>query len=123
MTKEPHQETQCVHCGGLRDAATGGINSPIYTSTAADYLDRDRVPYQRYFNTPNQEAVVRKVCALKGAEDGVLFSSGMAAISTLQAENRPFFLPVADQNPSRQRRADVIDHARQRVKMIVKKAW
>ncbi len=82
MTKEPHQETQCVHGGGLRDAATGGINSPIYTSTAADYLDRDRVPYQRYFNTPNQEAVVRKVCALEGAQDGVLFSSGMAAIST-----------------------------------------
>ena len=82
MTKEPHPETQCVHSGGLRDAATGGINSPIYTSTAADYLDRDRVPYQRYFNTPNQEAVVRKVCALEGAEDGVLFSSGMAAIST-----------------------------------------
>jgi len=82
MTKEPHQDTQCVHGGGLRDAATGGINSPIYTSTAADYLDRDRVPYQRYFNTPNQEAVVRKVCALESAQDGVLFSSGMAAIST-----------------------------------------
>jgi cystathionine beta-lyase/cystathionine gamma-synthase len=82
MTKEPHQETQCVHHGGLRDVATGGISSPIYTSTAANYLDRDRVPYQRYFNTPNQEAVVRKVCALEGAEDGVLFSSGMAAIST-----------------------------------------
>ncbi len=82
MTKKPHQETQCVHGGGLRDATTGGINSPIYTSTAADYLDRDRVPYQRYFNTPNQEAVVRKVCELEGAPDGVLFSSGMAAIST-----------------------------------------
>ncbi len=90
MTKEPYPETQCVHGGGLRDAGTGGINSPIYTSTAADYLDHDRVPYQRYFNTPNQEAVVRKVCALEGAQDGVLFSSGMAAISTLQSENRPF---------------------------------
>ena len=82
MTEQPHPETQCVHSGGLRDATTGGINSPIYTSTAADYLDRDRVPYQRYFNTANQEAVVRKVCTLEGAEDGVLFSSGMAAIST-----------------------------------------
>ena len=67
MTKQPHFETQCVHIGGLHDAATGGINSPIYTSTAADYLDRDRVPYPRYFNTANQEAVVRKVCALEGA--------------------------------------------------------
>ena len=77
-----HKDTQCVHHGGLPDGTTGGINSPIYPSTAAEYLGRDYVPYQRYFNTPNQEAVVRKVCALEGAEDGVLFSSGMAAIST-----------------------------------------
>jgi cystathionine beta-lyase len=77
-----HKETQCVHSGGLPDAATGGLNSPIYPSTAAGYLDRNQVPYQRYFNTPNQEAVVRKVAALEGAEDGVLFGSGMAAIST-----------------------------------------
>lgn len=48
------KETACVHAGGLTDSATGGINSPIYPSTAAEYLDRDRVPYQRYFNTPNQ---------------------------------------------------------------------
>lgn len=82
MTNPLHPETRCVHSGGLPDSVTGGINSPIYPSTAADYLDRDRVPYQRYFNTPNQEAVVRKVCALEGAEDGVLFGSGMAAIST-----------------------------------------
>ncbi len=75
-------ETLCVHRGGLPDAATGGVNSPIYTSTAAAYLDRDQVPYQRYFNTPNQAAVVGKVAALEGAEDGVLLSSGMAAIST-----------------------------------------
>ena len=77
-----HQETKCVHCGGLQDAVTGGINSPVYLSTAAEYLDRDNVPYQRYFNTPNQAAVVAKVAALEGAEDGVLFGSGMAAIST-----------------------------------------
>jgi cystathionine beta-lyase len=77
-----HKETQCVHTGGLHDVVSGGINSPIYTSTAAEYLDRGRVPYQRYFNTPNQESVVRKVAALESAEDGVLFGSGMAAIST-----------------------------------------
>ncbi|MBM3880696.1 MAG: PLP-dependent transferase [Verrucomicrobia bacterium] len=83
MTPQPHLDTQCVHAGGLPDTASGGINSPIYTSTAAGYLDRDRVPYQRYFNTPNQAAVVQKVCGLEGAEDGVLFGSGMAAISTV----------------------------------------
>ena len=76
------KETQCVHSGGFRDRTTRGINTPIFTSSAYEYLDRENCPYPRYFNTPNLEAVVSKVCALEGAEDGVLFSSGMAAIST-----------------------------------------
>ena len=75
------RETLCVHGGSHRDKATGGINTPIFTSSAFEYLDRD-VTYPRYFNTPNQEAVVKKVSALEGAEDGVLLSSGMAAMST-----------------------------------------
>jgi cystathionine beta-lyase len=74
--------TQCVHSGGFRDPMTRGINTPIFTSSSYEYLDRENCPYPRYFNTPNLDAVVHKVCALEGAEDGVLFSSGMAAIST-----------------------------------------
>ncbi|NPU84930.1 MAG: PLP-dependent transferase [Syntrophaceae bacterium] len=76
------KETICVHGGTYRDAATRGVNTPIFTSSSFEYLDRDDIPYPRYFNTPNQDAVVRKLCALEGAEDGVLFSSGMAAVST-----------------------------------------
>jgi cystathionine beta-lyase/cystathionine gamma-synthase len=76
------KETQCVHSGTIKDTMSGGVNSPIFTSSAFEYLDRELVAYPRYFNTPNQTAVVKKVCALEGAEDGVLFSSGMAAIST-----------------------------------------
>ncbi len=76
------KETQCVHAGKYRDQATGGTNTPIFTSSAFEYLDREEMLYPRYYNTPNQEAVVRKVCALEGAESGILFSSGMAAIST-----------------------------------------
>ncbi|MGE5173064.1 MAG: trans-sulfuration enzyme family protein [Betaproteobacteria bacterium] len=76
------KETQCVHSGAIKDTMHGGVNSPIYTSTAFNYLDREHALYPRYFNTPNQNAVIAKVCALEGAEDGVLFSSGMAAIST-----------------------------------------
>jgi cystathionine beta-lyase/cystathionine gamma-synthase len=77
-----HKETQSAHSGSLDDSVYGSINSPVYTSSAFNYLDRDTVAYPRYFNMPNQRAVVEKVCALEGAEDGVLFSSGMAAIST-----------------------------------------
>jgi len=76
------KDTQCVHSGSYRDGETRGVNTPIFTSSAYDYLDRDDTPYPRYFNTPNQDAVVKKVCALEGAEDGVVFSSGMAAMST-----------------------------------------
>lgn len=76
------KETQCVHSGAIKDTMSGGVNSPVFTSTAFNYLDEVHVMYPRYFNTPNQNAVVEKVCALEGAEDGVLFSSGMAAMST-----------------------------------------
>ncbi|MGV8078900.1 MAG: trans-sulfuration enzyme family protein [Syntrophales bacterium] len=76
------KETICVHGGTYRDAATRGVNTPIFTSSSFEYLDRDDIPYPRYFNTPNQDAVVRKLCALEDAEDGVLFSSGMAAVSS-----------------------------------------
>jgi len=75
-------DTRCVHSGSYFDTTTGGINTPIYTSSAYDYLDREEAPYPRYFNTVNQNTVVKKLCALEGAEDGVLFSSGMAAMST-----------------------------------------
>ncbi|HSO20921.1 MAG TPA: aminotransferase class I/II-fold pyridoxal phosphate-dependent enzyme, partial [Desulfosarcina sp.] len=74
-------DTQCVHSGTYLDAATGGINTPIFTSSAYDYLGRDDLPYPRYFNTVNQDAVVKKICALEKAVDGVVFSSGMAAMS------------------------------------------
>jgi cystathionine beta-lyase len=75
-------DTQCVHSGTYHDAATGGINTPIFTSSAYGYLDRADLPYPRYFNTVNQDVVVKKICALEGAADGVVFSSGMAAMST-----------------------------------------
>ncbi len=77
-----HIDTKCIHAGGYPDTQTKGINTPIFTSSAYEYLDTDARLYQRYFNTPNQEAVVKKICKLEGTEDGVVFSSGMAAIST-----------------------------------------
>ena len=76
------RETRCIHSGLYRDSDTGGMNTPIFTSSAFAYLDRDAIVYPRYFNTPNQSAVEKKMCALEGAGGAVLFSSGMAAIST-----------------------------------------
>jgi len=76
------KHTQCVHSGSIPDRLTGGLNSPIFTSSSFRYLDAAETAYPRYFNTPNQYSVVEKLCALEGAESGLLFSSGMAAVGT-----------------------------------------
>ncbi len=75
------KQTICVH-GGQRQDEYGGINTPIYTSTAYDYSDSDERLYPRYFNTPNQNVLVEKLSNLEHAETGLIFSSGMAAVST-----------------------------------------
>ncbi len=74
--------TQCVHSGALPDSLAGGVNSPIITSSAFQFLDQEDPSYPRYFNTPNQQVVVDKLCALEKGEAGLVLSSGMAAIST-----------------------------------------
>ncbi len=76
------KNTSCVHSGTAKDPLTRGLNTPIFTSSSFEYLNSDENVYPRYFNIPNQKAVVEKLCALENAEDGLLFSSGMAAIST-----------------------------------------
>jgi cystathionine beta-lyase len=78
-----HKNTMCVHSGSRKDPASRGLNTPIYPSSSFEYLDAPENIYPRYFNTPNQKAVTEKLCALEGAEDGLLFSSGMAAISSV----------------------------------------
>lgn len=75
--------TQCVHSGTQIDTDVKGVNTPIHTSSAFGYGDPKNNRYPRYFNTPNQQAVIEKLCRLERAEDGMLFSSGMAAISAM----------------------------------------
>jgi len=77
------KHTQCVHSGTYVDSATKGLNTPIYTSSSYEYLDAPENVYPRYFNIPNQKSVIEKLCALENAEAGLVFSSGMAAISTV----------------------------------------
>lgn len=76
------QKTIAIHKGNFRDKASGGVNTPIYTSSAYAYIGRKDTPYPRYFNTINQDAVAQKMAALEHGEAGLVFSSGMGAIST-----------------------------------------
>ncbi len=75
--------TLSVHAGSTRERYLGGVNSPIVTSSAIEYLDDTEIRYPRYFNTFNQQVVAAKLCALEGAADGIVTSSGMAAISSI----------------------------------------
>ena len=74
--------TESVHAGSLGDSQFKGTVTPIFPSSAYDYEDVPSTLYPRYFNTPNQKSVVDKVRALENGEDGMVFSSGMAAILT-----------------------------------------
>jgi cystathionine beta-lyase/cystathionine gamma-synthase len=74
--------TQSVHAGSHGDSVHNGTTTPVFPSSAYDYEGVASTLYPRYFNTPNQNAVTEKLAALENAEDGVVFSSGMAAIMT-----------------------------------------
>ena len=72
--------TKCVHSGNIVDDKFHGSISPIYPATTYDYRKTDTYP--RYFNTPNQLSVSRKISDLESAEDSVLFGSGLGAVSS-----------------------------------------
>mgnify|MGYP001162369635 FL=1 len=82
--------TRSVHSGTQH--IEGAVNTPIFQSSTY-YLTDERYAgwadgaqhtliYSR-LSSVNSEACVSKICALEGAEDGELFASGMAAISTV----------------------------------------
>jgi cystathionine beta-lyase len=74
--------TICAHIGEIEDKQFKGAISPLYMSTSYSFDQVDTKRYPRYFNTPNQEALTKKIAALEKTESALLFGSGMAAIST-----------------------------------------
>lgn len=82
MKNNQHIKTICTHVGELEDKRFKGAVSPIYMSTSYQFDEVDVKRYPRYFNTPNQEYLSKKIAALEHAEAGMIFGSGMAAIST-----------------------------------------
>jgi len=95
MTEPPSkvgESTRAVHAGEREQRESSSLTTPIHqTSTfwfeqteelrayAEGRLIRDE--YGRYSN-PTWRAVERKICALEGAEEAVLFASGMCAATT-----------------------------------------
>jgi len=90
--KTPGASTRAVHGGEARAKLANAVTEPIIqtatytfanTAELADHFEGriEREEYGRYGN-PTQRVAERKLAALEGAEDGLLFSSGMAAITT-----------------------------------------
>ena len=73
--------TICTHVGEIKDEQFKGAVSPIYLSSSYEFIDVDVKRYPRYFNTPNQEYLAKKIAALERKETAMIFGSGMAAIS------------------------------------------
>lgn len=82
--------TLAVHAGEARQKAVNSITDPIvmastFTFENTDSIikfienDEDRGEYGRY-GVPGEKVVERKLAALEGAEEGILFASGMAAL-------------------------------------------
>lgn len=74
--------TVCTHVGELKDEQFQGAVSPLFMSSSYAYEGVDVKRYPRYFNTPNQEALEKKIAALELCETGMIFGSGMAAVTT-----------------------------------------
>jgi cystathionine beta-lyase/cystathionine gamma-synthase len=84
--------TLCVQAGTQDDPHTGAVGTPIFQTSTFHFgpetyeaiikgEQRGHLYYTRYGN-PSQWAVQQKMAELEGAESGLVFSSGMAAIST-----------------------------------------
>lgn len=82
MKKKNGVSTKCVHSGELIDDRFKGATSPLFPTTAYDFVDVEDDKYPRYFNTPNQKALSKKIADLENCESALLFSSGIAAIYT-----------------------------------------
>jgi len=92
-TREEGFSTRSVHAGEEIDPTSGSVATPIYqTATFAfpstkillEVMERKRKGnvYTRWWNPTNQ-AAENKIANLESAESALLFSSGMAAISSM----------------------------------------
>src|SRR5205085_3851339 len=78
-------ETRAIHEGQEPDPATGAITVPIYqTSTYVQEAVGEHKGYD-YSRVANPTRTALQIClaSLEGAEHGVAFGSGMAAVTTI----------------------------------------
>src|SRR5690349_17092159 len=78
-------ETKVVRAGQPEPRIEGAVCTPIFQSAMFEYAGETSyhdIKYIRLNNTPNHEALHKKLAALENAEAALVTASGMAAIST-----------------------------------------
>lgn len=78
-------ETQCIHAAKDTSDTTGSIALPIYQTATFSHPsvgESTGYNYSRLQN-PTREVVEKTITCLEGGIDGLAFSTGMAAISTM----------------------------------------
>ncbi len=84
-TNYKHIDTKLIHAGEPDPRVEGSVSIPIFQSATFEYAgetDYHDLKYIRLNNTPNHDAVHKKLAALENAEAAIVTASGMAAIST-----------------------------------------
>jgi len=82
---QQHRTTRLVQLGVGRDTATGGISFPIYPSATYRHPavgESTGYDYTRS-NNPTREMLEEGLAELEGGARGLVFASGMAALTTL----------------------------------------
>jgi cystathionine beta-lyase/cystathionine gamma-synthase len=80
-----HLETKLIHTGEPEPLINGAVAMPIFQSATFEYTGETGyhdLKYIRLNNTPNHDALHKKLAALENAEAALVTASGMAAIST-----------------------------------------
>ena len=83
--KNASLETRVVHAGELKPRVKGAITLPIFQSSTYESTgetDYHVIPYLRLNNSPNHDALHRKLANLEQGEAALVTASGMAAITT-----------------------------------------
>ena len=85
--KKPSEsiETLAVHAGEPNPRISGAVVMPVFMSAMYETRDErsyDEQQYIRLNNTPNAQALSKKLAALESAESAVVTASGMAAVTT-----------------------------------------
>ena len=83
MSNKLKLDTQAVHAGEPR--IQGAVSMPIFQSSTYAFsgnLDYHDIRYVRLSNSPNHDALNKKLACLENAEAALVTGSGMAAIST-----------------------------------------